>query len=265
MSERIGEPRIVLCRTAAEAVRRTADRLEGAVKAAVAERGQAAIALSGGSTPRPLYDLLASPAWRERIPWKKLLVFFADERAVPHSSAESNGGTILRQLLAPVGVPMHQVNFLPTASFDIAGAAADYEATLRKKLGDPPRLDFVLLGLGSDGHTASLFPGSPVLAPTARLVLPSIAQTAATKQRLTLSVAALSLAREVVFLVTGADKRDAVHGTLAGPDLPSRWPAQLIAPGDGALIWFLDADAAGVSPDDIDPAIDVGGETPPSA
>lgn len=255
------EPRIVLCRTAAEAVQRTAERLERAILAGVGARGHASIALSGGSTPKPLYDLLASPAWRERLPWKQLLVFFADERAVPHSSPESNGGNILRQMLAPAGVPMHQVHFMPTASFDIAGAAADYEATLRKKLGDPPRLDFVLLGLGNDGHTASLFPGSPQLAPTARWVLPSIAQTAATKQRLTLTATALNAAREIVFLVIGADKTDALRGTLAGPDMPQRWPAQLIAPDAGELVWVVDAAAAGIPPD----AVDGSGESSPFA
>lgn len=262
MTDDLDDARVLLCRTATEAVNRTAQKLEAAVCAAVAARGHAAIALSGGSTPRPLYDLLATPAWKSRLPWQQLWVFFADERAVPHSSSESNGGTILRQLLVPNGVPMTQVNFMPTASFDIAGAASDYEATLRKKLGDPPRFDFVLLGLGDDGHTASLFPGSSVLAPTARLVLPSIAPHAATKQRLTLTATAINYAREVVFLVTGAAKRDAVHGTLAGPDVPARYPAQLIEPADGTLTWILDVAAAGVPPDAVGFA---SAETPPAA
>ncbi len=261
MSEDVDNARVLLCRTPAEAVRRTALRLEAAVNAAMAARGSAAIALSGGSTPRPLYDLLATPEWKARLPWPTLRVFFADERAVPHSSPESNGGSILRQLLVPNGVPMTQVHFMPTASFDIAGAAADYEATLRKKLGDPPRLDFALLGLGDDGHTASLFPGASTLAPTARLVLPAVAQHAATKQRITLTATALNLAREVVFLVTGAGKRDAVHGTLAGPEMPMRYPAQLIDPPEGVVTWILDVEAAGVPPE----AVGFSTETPPPA
>ncbi len=246
------EPRVILARTAEDARRLLAERFAESVSRAVRERGHACVALSGGSTPRPLYEMWTSQGWQNRIPWPETLVFFADERAVPHSSADSNGGAILRQLLVPVGVPMHHIHFMPTTSFDIAGAAAEYEATLRKKVGDPPRFDFILLGLGADGHTASLFPGSPQLQPTARLVVPSIAQQAAVKQRLTLTYTAFRYAREIAFLVTGADKRDAVQGTLAGPDVPERWPAQRVLPEDGMVYWYLDADAAGVPQDTPD-------------
>jgi 6-phosphogluconolactonase len=241
---RSSEPEIVVCANPRAAAETAAGRFVAAVDAAFARANRAAVALSGGSTPRELYALLAVPPWRERVDWSRVHVFLVDERWVPITSPESNAGMILRTLLAPAAVPTGNIHFYDITSLDVGGAALEYERTLREVAGDPPRLDVVLLGLGEDAHTASLFPGSGALAPSARLVVPAVSMQVATRQRLTLTPTAINAARAILFFVTGEKKAAAVHAVLRGPRSPLRYPGQIVRPTDGTITWILDRAAA---------------------
>jgi 6-phosphogluconolactonase len=231
-----------LARGAAEAV-------AGAAARAVAEHGRFTIALAGGSTPRRLYALLADARapFRARIPWGRVHVFFGDERHVPPNDPDSNYRLAREALLDHVRAgSVHRMRGdLP----DAAAAAAAYEEELERFFGasvadgPPPALDLVLLGLGPDGHTASLFPGSGALEERRRWVAaPWIARLRA--HRLTLTLPVLDRAREVLFLVAGADKADALAHVLGGGDGEAPLPAARVRPGGGAPRWYVDRDAA---------------------
>jgi 6-phosphogluconolactonase len=231
--------RAALARAAAEEVARRAGE-------AVAERGRFTFALSGGSTPQGLYRLLADPAapFRARVPWDRVHVFFGDERNVPPDHPDSNYRAARETLLDAVR---------PAAVHRIEGerpaveAAARYEAALRAALGAaeggaPPALDVVLLGIGADGHTASLFPGSPALEERARWVAaPFVPQLGA--HRITLTLPVLERARLVLFLVAGAEKAAALRALLA-PDAAAPVPAARVCPGGERRV-FADRAAAG--------------------
>lgn len=200
------------------------------------------LALSGGSTPRFLYRLLASD--RVRIDWTRLELFWGDERFVPHDHPDSNYRMAREELLSRVEIPPTQIHPIPTDT-DPDDCAHRYEATLKSVYGatqfDPsrPLFDAVLLGLGSDGHTASLLPGQPVLEERSRWAAAVL--KGRDEPRITLTYPAIESSRAVVFLVTGADKRDAVACTRNGD---ARLPAARLRP-HGETIWFLDSQAAG--------------------
>jgi 6-phosphogluconolactonase len=209
------------------------------VSAAVAARGRGAVALSGGSTPQRLYALLAAAPWRESLPWGALQVYWSDERLVPPDHPESNVGAARAPLLDRVPIPVDRVHAPPVGEAPDR-AAALYEATIRRELGEPPRFDLILLGMGPDGHTASLFPGSPELEERERLVVATAAPHNGVR-RLTFTLPLINTARDVLFLVAGADKRPALARVLAGDrDLP----AARVAPADGRLRWLIDRAAA---------------------
>lgn len=219
-----------------------ADCVARALRDAAGERGIAAVALSGGSTPRPLYETLARE--HGRLPWPQIHVLWGDERYVPHDSPDSNYRMARGALLDGVPIPPGNVHPMPTHLADPEEAAARYAATLAELLpGDPPRIDVTLLGLGADGHTASLFPGSATLAVRDRLVATSEAPDEP-RQRLTLTLPALNASRQVHFLAGGAGKREALRCALDGDD-PEQCPAALVAPGDGTVTWWLDEAVAG--------------------
>ncbi|ABC81213.1 6-phosphogluconolactonase [Anaeromyxobacter dehalogenans] len=233
---RVADP-AALARAAAEEVARRAE-------AAVAARGRFAIALAGGSTPRALYGVLADPAapWRARVPWARTEVWFGDERCVPPDHPDSNYRMAREALLdrvAPAAVHRIEGERPP------ADAAARYEAALRQAAGaagEPPRLDLVLLGLGADGHTASLFPDSPALRERARWVAaPFVPAVGA--HRVTLTLPVLERARAIAFLVSGAGKRAALERLLAAG--PPAIPAARVRPLDGALLVLADDAALG--------------------
>jgi 6-phosphogluconolactonase len=213
---------------------------------AVTMRGRASVALSGGSTPRRMGELLAQPPDRDRVPWNRIEVFWGDERWVPQESPESNAGTAKRTFLDRVPLLADQVHPFPTDATDPAAAAASYAATLRELLGEgelTPRFDLVLLGMGDDGHTASLFPETAALAERDALAVANDVPKLGTT-RLTLTVPVLGAGREVVFLVSGAGKAETLAAVLEGPETPERLPAQLIRPADGRLLWLVDREAA---------------------
>ena len=207
---------------------------------ALAHRGVFSIALSGGSTPKRLYEILASAAFRDRFPWSRTALFFGDERFVPPDDEASNYNMVNRALLSQVEVPSEQVHRMPTEG-DPDAAARAYQRDLCAAYGSDrlepgrPLFDVVLLGLGENGHTASLFPGTPVLEERQAWVGSCIPHDAP-HQRLTLTYPAIASSATVLFLVAGAGKREALAKVRAGD--PAQ-PASHIST-EGTLIWGLD-------------------------
>jgi 6-phosphogluconolactonase len=213
---------------------------------AVAERGRFTIALSGGSTPKSLFNLLATNA-RTTLPWDKMFFFWGDERHVPPDNAESNFRMANEAMLSKVPVAAGNVFRIPAENPDADAAARQYEDTLRKffsvQPGDLPHFDLILLGMGPDGHTASLFPNTGALEEKSRLVVANWVEKLKT-HRLTFTLPVLNAARCVAFLVSGMDKAPALHSVLEGDAPGSQYPSKLVRPGNGKLIWFLDKAAA---------------------
>lgn len=198
-----------------------------------------AVSLSGGSTPRRLYECLADPALASQFPWDRVHWFWGDERFVPHDHPDSNYRMARDALLSRVPVPANNIHAIPTEGLSPEQAAVSYEATLRKfheteAIPDQPLFAVTLLGIGEDGHTASLFPGQPALQETQRWVVPVIG--ARSEPRITLTFPALDSSRNVAFLVTGEAKREVFARARSGdPTIP----AALVSPA-GRLYWFVD-------------------------
>ena len=237
---RIAADDVALAHLAAESV------VESAA-AAIRERGRFTIALCGGGTPRPAYELLASPAFASRIDWPSVHVFWGDERCVPPSDPMSNFRMADEALLQRVPIPRPNVHRM-LGEDDPSVAAASYELLLRQFFPPGPSdtseesFDLVLLGLGTNGHTASLFPGRPVLHERRHWTAPDFVEEIAA-WRITLTVPILNAARAVSFLVFGIEKADVLRRVLQGPSQPDDLPAQLIQP-HGQFTWLVDAAAA---------------------
>ncbi len=202
---------------------------------AIAARGRFTLALSGGSTPRPLYQLLATDEWRDQIDWARVHLFWGDERAVAPDHADSNYRLAREALIDHVPIPDGQVHRIH-GEVDPEAAAAAYEQTLRSVAGDG--LDLVLLGLGRDGHTASLFPNRPAGREATRWVVAD--QDPTGRARITLTPPAINAARTVAFIVTGADKALVLQAVREGSPAPDLLPAQRIGPLHGRLVWIVD-------------------------
>ncbi|HEY6065503.1 MAG TPA: 6-phosphogluconolactonase [Thermoanaerobaculia bacterium] len=203
-------------------------------------------AFSGGSTPRLLYEMLATAAFRPLVDWTRARIFFVDERCVPPDDRRSNYRLAKEHLLDPLRIPEENV-FRMRGEKEPARAADEYEAVLRAELarGDHvPRFDFVLLGLGPDGHTASLFPGTDALEEAARWVAANHVPKL-NEWRLTLTPPVLNAARRAVFFVVGREKSDVVAQVLRAERPDPGLPASLVRPTDGSLIWIVDQAAAG--------------------
>jgi 6-phosphogluconolactonase len=245
----VSEPEIVVCTDPPAVIEHALQRFLDAAGAAITERGRFAIALAGGATPCPLYQLLAVFPARSMVGWASVEVFWSDERCVPPDDERSNYRQAREQLLEHVPVVTERVHRMRGEDPDPERAAAEYERIMRWALGRstnrPPRLDLVLLGLGPEGHTASLLPGSRAIAEEERLVaaVRHAGDPAPRVDRLTLTPPAINAAREVLFLVTGAGKAAALRATLEGPRDPERWPAQTIA-AEGRVTWIVDRAAA---------------------
>lgn len=231
--------------TAAELFEAAAAEFVAQAKLAVRARGRFTVALSGGSTPRGLFGLLASSAIRP-VPWDKIFFFWSDERHVPPDDPESNYRMASEAMLSKVPVPAENVFRVPAEKEDADLAALDYEQTIGKffglRPGEFPRFDLVLLGIGPDGHTASLFPGSAGLNETRRLVIANWVEKFKTN-RITLTYPVLNHSACVMFLVSGPDKATILHEVLENPQ--SGLPGQKVRPTDGRVIWLLDHAAAG--------------------
>lgn len=242
------EPHIQVYSNVDALSRAAAKRFAALALEAVTARGRFTVALSGGGTPQGLYQRLAHHPFRDQLPWAQTHFFWGDERSVPPTDPESNFHQAQLALFDHIAVPpenLHRVK----GEWEPRAAANDYASQLCQFASPDlawPRFDLVLLGLGRDGHTASLFPGpidsgdpcpSPVLAVTADY-------QGRPARRVTLTPLVLNSARHVFFLVAGADKAEALKATLAGPLEPERWPAQRILLDQGTLTWLVDEAAA---------------------
>ena len=219
-----------------------AGRFVAAAGGAIQSRGRFVVALSGGSTPRDTYRRLATDALVSRVMWSRVEVLWGDERCVPPNHVESNYRMARETLLDRVPVPAANVHRIHGED-DPSTAAEVYEATLRALLRTPARIDLVLLGLGDDGHTASLFPGSAAVHEQTRWVMAAHA-AAPSLWRVTLTPAVINAAAEVLFIVSGGAKAGVLRRVLEGPRRPQELPAQAIAPSNGRVRWCVDAAAA---------------------
>ena len=204
-----------------------------AIRGSVDGRGKCSIGLAGGSTPRPVYWVLAQAPFRSTVPWDRVWAYFGDERAVPPDHPDSNYGSAREALLRHVPIPEGRVFRMPAERADREIAAAEYSRLL------PDRLDILILGVGTDGHTASLFPGSPALDESVRRVVAVIGPKPPAA-RLTITPPVIAAAREVLVMVRGEEKASVVSRALQGPYAPRNLPAQLAREGT----WLLDRAAA---------------------
>ena len=223
-----------------------AEEVIRAATEAVAQRGRFSIALSGGSTPKSLFNLLATNA-RTVLPWDRMFFFWGDERHVPPTDPDSNYKMAEETMLSKIPVAAGNVFRIAAENPDAAAAAESYEKTLQKffalQPGQFPRFDLILLGMGPDGHTASLFPGSAGLQETSRLVIANWVDKFKT-HRLSFTLPVLNAAACVAFLVSGTDKAPALHAVLESDSPGEQYPAKLVRPTDGKLIWLIDRAAA---------------------
>ena len=236
-----------------------ADRIVAAAAAAIAARGRFTMALAGGSTPAALYRLLASPSYAERLDWSQIEVFFGDERCVPPDHEWSNYAMASRSLLSHVPLPPDQLHRM-RGELPPEAAAESYARTLARifdaKESPWPRLDVILLGMGDDGHTASLFPGMGALTERQATVVatPVPAYVRPQVPRVTLTLPVLNAAREVLFLVAGESKASMTSRVLkdirSGNNDAEQAPAALVRPSRGRLTWFLDQAAASEAPEE---------------
>lgn len=244
MSVRGGAAReIVICPGSDEVAAEAALRFRDLAREAISRSGRFTVALSGGSTPARLYDALAAPPLRDEIDWASILFFWGDERCVPPDDPQSNYRLANQRLLSKV--PVNPANiFRIRAELDPETATAEYSDLLNSALNDPaPRFDLVLLGMGPDGHTASLFPQTAALAISDRTVAANYVEKLKA-WRITLTAEAINRARDVVFMVSGADKAAALKEVLEGEFRPADLPSQSIAPENGRLTWLIDEPAA---------------------
>jgi 6-phosphogluconolactonase len=236
-----------------EATARAAAQLftDAAVKAAAA-RGTARIAISGGTTPKAMFALLASPAepFLKQVPWDKLELYWVDERCVPPDHAESNYRMTKEALLSKVPLPSERVHRME-GELEPEVAAARYEAVIRNTFrlegAETPTFDLVQLGMGDDGHTASLFPHTDALNEMSHIVVPNHVPQKDT-WRITLTWPVINQGREVAFLIEGGAKTQVLHDVFLGPYQPETYPSQLIRPASGRLTLLLDAAAASKLP-----------------
>lgn len=246
-------PEILIGRDLSEATAIAAERV---VEALSASTGPRSIALAGGSTPQRLYELLASSPWRDRVDWRTVEWFWGDERAVGPDHAESNYRMAREALLRPLGIEPDRVHRMEAEAADPGAAAAGYEATIRRMVRPDargvPALDLVLLGLGADGHTASLFAGSAALTEEHRLVVAHRVPRLGT-WRMTLTYPLLRAARNLQFFVTGAAKAAVLAKICSANADPLELPAAGLRSAAGRVVWVLDADAARLVQDAVRP------------
>jgi 6-phosphogluconolactonase len=235
---------IRVCVNVAELVREAAGHIVSTLQEAIRLSGSASFVLSGGATPRSVYDLLGSEEFRDRIEWPKVHIFWGDERCVPPGHPESNFRMANESLIRRIAIPAANVHRIP-AERPPQEAARMYQSEIRRVLQlreqERPRFSLVLLGLGEDGHTASLFPRTQALQERLRLVTEVYVESV-NGSRVTLTLPAINNARQVVFLVTGKQKARILQA-IAATDVPE-YPANLIRPASGSLLWMVDADAA---------------------
>ena len=221
-----------------------------AARRSIRERGSFTLVLSGGSTPQPVFARLASGELREQVDWPHVHIFFGDERCVPPDDARSNYGMARETLLDHVPLPAEQIHRM-RGEDDPALEALRYEQEIAQFFRTPyfPAFDLILLGMGDNGHTASLFPGTAVLRERERWTAAQYVEVMSA-WRVTLTAPLINAARQVAFLVEGVGKADMLASVLHGPYQPDVWPAQMIRPAAGELHWLVDSAAAARLPKD---------------
>jgi 6-phosphogluconolactonase len=243
----MAEPRIQVVPDGAAAATAAAERIIQLADAAIAARRIFSIALSGGNTPKPLFELLATPAYSRRVNWKSCEIYFSDERCVGPDDQESNFRLARDTLLDHVPVDQQKIHRM-LGEIDPKEAAKQYGQLLKEKFGDGG-MDVILLGMGDDGHTASLFPGTAALNETEHRCVANFVAKHKT-WRITMTAPFINRAAEVIVLVEGAAKAARVAEVLEGPRDPQRLPIQLIDPAPGQLLWIMDKAAAGMDKPD---------------
>lgn len=224
--------------------RAAADEFARCAENAIREHGRFTVALSGGNTPRAVFELLASE-YKGLVPWGKTFIFFGDERHVPPQDAASNYRMASESLLSRVPIPAQNIHRIQ-AELNAVSAAEQYEETLKAffalKTGEFPRFDLVMLGMGEDGHTASLFPGTQALQETARLVVANPVEKLGT-ERISLTLPALNAAAEVMVIIAGGDKAEILSRVVHSYST-AEFPIQLVRPKNGRLLWLVEQQAA---------------------
>ena len=207
--------------------------------------GHFTIALTGGTTPGEVYSLIGSEPFRSQIDWQLVHIFWGDERCVPHNSPESNFYLAQEVLLDKIAIPKSQIHPMPADQLDREAASQTYSIEMQNTFDTNgiPSFDLIHLGMGPEGHTASLFPHQVSLHEKHRLVMP-VSVPKPPPDRLTFTPPLLNAARNVLFLVTGSEKADALHAVLEGEYQPDEYPAQIVRPTHGEVVWMLDKDAA---------------------
>jgi 6-phosphogluconolactonase len=237
---------IRICEDAAALAQQTTEEFVRLAQESVAARGRFTVALAGGSTPKAAYALLVSAAYRDRVSWPQIHCFWGDERHVPPDHGDSNYRMAYEAMLSKVAIPAANIHRIP-AEKDAQQAADEYEATLRTAFAlaadTLPRFDLILLGMGPDGHTASLFPGTAAVHESKRLVAAPWVEKFST-YRITLTPPVLCHAAHVVFAAGGADKTETLQRVLHGPYQPDLYPSQVVKPTHGTLLWLVDKAAA---------------------
>jgi 6-phosphogluconolactonase len=238
---------IIICHDADELARKAAEQFVSLAGAAIARSERFTVALSGGSTPRALYSLLASAEYRERIDWRGVHLFWGDERCVPPDHPESNYRMVQEALLSRINIPPANIHRM-AGEKEPAEAATAYEDELRRFFqlteGQVPRFDLILLGLGEDGHTASLFPGSAALEEKEHLVATAYVERLKA-HRLTITLPVINAAAQVSFLVSGESKSAILKALLGRDSDAAQYPAGKINPPTGELTWFITQDTGG--------------------
>ena len=241
---------IRICEDASALAQQTADEFVRLAQESVAARGRFTVALAGGSTPKATYALLTTAAYHNRVPWQQIDFFWGDERHVPPDHLDSNYRMAYEAMLSKVTVPAAHIHRV-AAEKDAQQAADEYEATLRTSFSlaaaTLPRFDLILLGMGPDGHTASLFPGTAAVHESTRLVVAPWVEKLNTF-RITLTPAVLCNAAHVVFAAGGADKAEMLQQVLYGPYQPDLYPSQVVKPTHGRLVWLVDKAVARLLP-----------------
>ncbi|MBA3872936.1 MAG: 6-phosphogluconolactonase [Anaerolineae bacterium] len=223
--------------------RQAADTIQNLANTSISQAGRFSIALSGGSTPKTLFQLLAAE-YKQKIDWKNTQVFWSDERCVPPDDADSNYKMARETLLEIVPLPASNI-YRIKGELEPADGATQYDETLRSYFHDQlPRFDLIMLGMGDDGHTASLFPGTDAVNERQRWVIPNHVVSAKQTWRITLTVPVVNNAANVMFLVAGTGKAERLKQVIQGEFKPNELPSQLIKPTDGNLIWAIDQAAA---------------------
>jgi len=211
----------------------------------IATYGRFTMALSGGTTPRKTYELLGSEPYSRQINWTLVHIFWGDERSVPPESPDSNYRMAHEILLSKIPIPAVQVHRMLANEPNRDAASQEYVEEMQRVFAtdDIPSFDLIQLGMGPEGHTASLFPHQEALHEERRLVMP-VSVPKPPPDRLTFTPPLLNAARNLLFLVTGSDKADALHAVLEGPYQPDEYPAQIVRPPNGEVVWMVDTAAA---------------------